>query len=70
MGINGLCLKNWSLRFNPLSDDSIMFPIWVRLLGPLLEFWDEEVFVLIANSFGQYFTANKVTKFKKRLLAF
>ena len=64
MGLNGLCLKHWSLEINPFNGDSIKFHVWVRLSGLPLEFMDVEVFMLMPI----FKIFDKVTKFKKHLL--
>ncbi|GLJ50538.1 hypothetical protein SUGI_1076780 [Cryptomeria japonica] len=63
IGHNGLVLNNWAPGFNPLKEDTSKFLLWVQLPKFPLEFWGEEVFQLIANTFGQYLNANSVTKF-------
>lgn len=52
-----------------MSEDTSKFLVWVQLPELPLGFWDEEVFKLIANTFGQYFHADPVTKFKKHLIS-
>ncbi|XP_057861148.1 uncharacterized protein LOC131069655 [Cryptomeria japonica] len=43
-----------------------MAPVWVRLPGLLLEFWDEQIFCWIGNSFGSYVIADSITLNKSR----
>ncbi|GLJ44726.1 hypothetical protein SUGI_0940470 [Cryptomeria japonica] len=52
MGHNGLVLNHWAPGFNPLKEDTSKFLVWVQLPELPLEFWDEEVFRLITNTFG------------------
>ncbi|GLJ28291.1 hypothetical protein SUGI_0556050 [Cryptomeria japonica] len=68
MGQNRFFLKHWAPGFNPMSDDTSKFLVWIQLPELPLEFWDKEVFKLIATTFGQYVNADSVTKFKKHLI--
>lgn len=47
--------------------ENFKFPSWVCLHGLPLEFWNENISMSIANSFGQYCATDKITKFMKHL---
>ncbi|XP_059064834.1 uncharacterized protein LOC131856895 [Cryptomeria japonica] len=67
-GKHFLTLAKWKLGFDPSVELNRMAPMWVRLLGLLLEFWVEQIFCWIGNSFGSYVTADSVTLAKSRLV--
>ncbi|XP_057814896.2 uncharacterized protein LOC131028601 [Cryptomeria japonica] len=67
-GKHFLTLAKWKSGFDPSAELNRMAPIWVRLPGLPLEFWDEQIFRWIGNSFGSYVTTDLVTLAKSRLL--
>ncbi|XP_059073337.1 uncharacterized protein LOC131874112 [Cryptomeria japonica] len=67
-GKHFLTLAKWKLGLDPLVELNHMALVWVRLLGLPLEFWDEQIFCWIRNSFGNYVTTDLVTLAKSRLV--
>ena len=53
IGHSTLVLQKWSSKMNLNNSFFVQAPIWVRLLELPLQFWDENVFVGVANSFGE-----------------
>ncbi|GLJ36434.1 hypothetical protein SUGI_0731620 [Cryptomeria japonica] len=43
-GNHFLTLAKWKPRFDPSAKLNHMAPVWVRLHGLPLEFWDEQIF--------------------------
>lgn len=47
-------LKRWSPLFDPNHEQIGVGPLWVRLPGLPLQYWNEEVFMCIRNALGTY----------------
>ena len=60
-GKHCLALTRWHLEFNVGVELNKLSPVWVRLPGLPLEFWDEKILRWIGNSFGHFVTADAVT---------
>ncbi|XP_059075102.1 uncharacterized protein LOC131875098 [Cryptomeria japonica] len=67
-GKHFLTLAKWKPDFDPSTELNRMAPVWVRLPGLSLEFWDEQIFRWIGNSFDSYVVADSVTLNKSRLV--
>lgn len=66
IGKSSLALKKWSSRVD-LSDSIFeMVPVWARLLGLPLEYWNTDIYSGIANSFGELLSIDTMTAAKKR----
>ncbi|XP_059064774.1 uncharacterized protein LOC131856851 [Cryptomeria japonica] len=63
-----LALSKWKSGFDPSADLLRLAPVWIRLRGLPLEFWDDTIFRWIGNSFGQFVVADNVTMQKSRLV--
>ena len=61
-------LQKWSskLDFNDFFFQQA--PVWVRLPELPLEFWNEDVFKGVANSFGELLSIDLITASKSRLI--
>lgn len=58
-----LVLKQWVANFHPTKDIINRAPIWVRLPGLPMEFWDREIIISIASK------ANKVLRLDENCLS-
>lgn len=67
-GKHCLALSRWHPCFDASLELNKLAPVWVRLLGLPLEFWDEKILRWVGNSFGHFFTMDKVTMQKSRLV--
>ncbi|XP_057837885.2 uncharacterized protein LOC131048058 [Cryptomeria japonica] len=67
-GKSSLSLRKWSPNMELNDSFFESAPIWVRLPGLLLEFWLEDVFSGIANSFGELVAIDPMTTTRKRLV--
>ena len=56
-----MVLQKWSPNLYAMDDSAIQAPVWVRLPGRPLEFWVEDVFQGIANTFGELLSLDLVT---------
>lgn len=54
MNNTGLFMRYWEDRYNPDEEKIMAAPIWVRLFGLLIEFWDPEILEGIGNSIGTF----------------
>lgn len=68
IGKSSLMLKRWEPGFNLKSCSFSVAPVWVRLPGLPLEFWDEEVFKGIASTFGVFLLIDQMMKSRKHLV--
>ena len=67
MGKHTLLLQKWAPNLYSLDDSAIQAPVWVKLHGLPLEFWVEDVFKGIANTFGELLSLDLVTVSRRRL---
>lgn len=67
-GKHFLTMAKWKPSFDPSVELNHMAPVWVRLPGLPLEFWDEQIFRWIGKSFGCFVSVNSVTLNKSRLV--
>ncbi|XP_057861882.2 uncharacterized protein LOC131070389 [Cryptomeria japonica] len=67
-GKHFLTMAKWKPGFDPSTELNHMAPVWVRLPGLPLEFWDEQIFRWIGNSFGCFVAADSVTLNKSKLV--
>ncbi|XP_057845052.2 uncharacterized protein LOC131054539 [Cryptomeria japonica] len=67
-GRNNLSLCRWKDGFEPATDLHKTAPVWVRLPGLPLEYWDESIFKWIGNSFGHFVGVDDITRAKSRLV--
>ena len=61
-GKHSLIVAKWHTVLDPMKELNRMAPVWVRLLGLPLEFWDERILKSIGNSFGLFVVIDKVTQ--------
>ena len=66
-GCSTLVLLKWTSILNMKESFFERAPIWVRLPELPLEFWNEEVFVGVASSFGELLSINLTTASKRHL---
>lgn len=50
----GLFMRHWEDRYNPDNEKLLAAPIWVRLFGLPMEFWDPDILEGIGNSIGTF----------------
>jgi len=55
-----LALCKWCPGLNPEVALSVATLTWIRLLVLPLEFWDDEIFIAIANSFRHFLALDSV----------
>ncbi|XP_059076689.1 uncharacterized protein LOC131875963 [Cryptomeria japonica] len=67
-GHNNLSLYCWKASFDLAADLQKIAPVWVRLQGLLLEYWDESIFKWIGNSFGHFVGVDEITRSKSHLV--
>eukprot|EP00253_Pinus_taeda_P004060 PITA_04060 len=60
----GLFMRHWEEFYNPDKEKMLATPIWVRLFGLPIEFWDLEILEGIGNSIG---TSVKVAETTRRV---
>ncbi|XP_059064473.1 uncharacterized protein LOC131856638 [Cryptomeria japonica] len=65
---NILSLCRWKVGFDPTTDLQKTAPLWVRLSGLSLEYWDECIFKWIGNSFGYFVGVDDIIRSKSRLV--
>ena len=58
----GLFMKYWEERYNPDNEKMLEAPIWVRLFGLPVEFWDPEIMEGIGNTIGAFVKVAEATK--------
>lgn len=58
----GIFMRHWEDRYNPDAEKLLAAPIWVRLFGLPMEFWDPEVLEGIGNSIGAFVKVAESTK--------
>lgn len=61
-----LVLQKWTSRLDLNDSFFIQASVWVRLLEFPLEYWNEELFVGLASSFGVLLSIDPVTASRKR----
>lgn len=62
-----LVLQKWSPNLYVMDDSVIQALVWVRLPSLPLEFWVEDVFQGIANSFGELLSLDPVKVSQKMM---
>jgi hypothetical protein len=50
----GLFLRQWEECYNPEQEQFLAAPVWVRLFGLPMDFWDPEILEGIGNSLGSF----------------
>lgn len=55
-------MKYWEERYNPENEKMLAAPIWVRLFGLPVEFWDPEILEGIGNTIGDFVKIAEATK--------
>jgi len=58
----GLFMRHWEDRYNPNNEKMLVAPIWVRLFGLPMEFWDPDILEGIGNTSGTFVKVAKSTK--------
>ena len=67
LGRATLVLQKWSSKLDLNDSFFQQAPVWVKLLALPLEFWNEDVFKGVANSFGELLSIDPSTTSKSRL---
>ena len=67
MGKDTPILQKWSPNLNYYDESVMQAPVWVKLLGMPLEFWVEEIFQGIVNTFGELLYMDPMTISRRRL---
>lgn len=67
-GRNNLSLCHWKDGFDPATNLQKTTPVWVRLPGLPLEYWDEFIFKWIGNSFVHFVGVDEITITKSWLV--
>ena len=67
IGHSTLVLQKWSSSLNLNDSFFVQAPVWVRLPKLPLEFWNEDIFVGIARTFGELLSIDPTTASKRRL---
>ena len=62
-----LVLQKWSSQLDLNESFFQKAPVWVRLLELSMEFWNEDVFMGVASTFGELLSINPITTSKSRL---
>ncbi|XP_059074866.1 uncharacterized protein LOC131874923 [Cryptomeria japonica] len=62
-----LALQKWAPKMALNESFFVLAPVWVRLPGLPLEFWVEDVFKGITNSFGELLSMDPITVARRRL---
>lgn len=62
MNNTGLFMKFWEERYNLEMEKMLAAPIWVRLFGLPVEFWDPEILEAIGNSIGNFVKISEAMK--------
>jgi len=52
--MNPVLLKHWTPLFDPIKENAGVGPIWMRLPGLPVQFWNETAFRNIGEDFGHY----------------
>jgi len=55
-------MRQWEECYNPDKEKMLAAPIWVRMFGLPIEFWDLEILEGIRNSIGTFAKVAKTTK--------
>lgn len=50
----GLFMRQWEESYNPEKEKMLAAPVWVRLFGLPIEFWDPEILEGIGNLIGSF----------------
>lgn len=50
----GLFLRQWEECYNPEQEQFLAAPVWVRLFGLPMDYWDPEILEGIGNSLGSF----------------
>jgi len=58
----GLFMRHWEDRYNPDNEKMLAAPIWVRLFGLPMEFWDPDILEGIGNTIGTFVKVAESTK--------
>ena len=67
VGCCTLVLQKWSSKMNLNDSFFVQAPIWVRLPKLPLKLWNEDVFVGVANSFGEILSVDLTIASKRQL---
>lgn len=65
IGHSTLVLQKWSYKMNLNDSFFVQAPVWVRLPEMPLEFWNEDVFVGLAISFGEILSIDPIIASKR-----
>lgn len=58
----GMFMKFWEERYNPDNGKMLEAPIWVRLFGLPVEFWNPEILEGIGNTIGAFVKVADTTR--------
>jgi len=55
-------MRYWEEYYNPDKENFLAAPIWVRLFGLRIDFWDPEILEGVGNSIGSFVKIAETTK--------
>jgi len=55
-------MRHWEDIYSPDQEKKLEAPVWVRLFGLLIEFWDPEILEGIGNTIGSFVKVSESTK--------
>jgi len=55
-------MRYWEECYNPDKEKFLAAPVWVRLFGLPMDFWDPEILEGIGNTIGSFFKIAESTK--------
>lgn len=58
----GLFIRHWEDYYNPNKEKMLATPVWIRLFGLSMEFWDPKILEVIGNTIGSFVKVTKSTK--------
>jgi len=58
----GLFMRYWQECYNPDKEKNLASPVWVRLFGLPMDFWDPEILEGIENTIASFVTIAETTK--------
>lgn len=58
----GLFMRHCEDRYNPDQEKMLAAPVWVRLFGLPIEFWDPKILEGIGDTIGSFVKVSKSTK--------
>ncbi|KAH9312841.1 hypothetical protein KI387_027876, partial [Taxus chinensis] len=62
MGRSSNLIQQWTPGFDPFKEKPDELPVWVKLPGLPMEFWENEILTAIANTLGLLVVFDHVTR--------